>query len=152
MNMHTEFDNQQHENEHTVKYTIDKPEHEATSRSFDDRSTDVKICNHMGSDMIRLEYEIESGKWKRPPAPKIKSGDTDIFSTKSTAWLKGAGGWVKYLIKSEGTTIRIRLRWFNPYMGSNSYEFYISHPNYKIERIGDGSGNNAQIGWKITKK
>ncbi|MCC4621693.1 metallophosphoesterase [Xanthomonas cassavae CFBP 4642] len=125
--------------------------------AFDDRSTDVNIVNNIVapmSDLIFVDKGInsgwDSGIWKStPPMTILFPYGTGKMGTTSNAWLHGAGGWVKYKVKNDGTILTFS--WVNPYKGSNGYHTSESNDGlYSITRNG-GSGNNASVTFSVKR-
>lgn len=125
-------------------------------RAFDDRSTDVNITNWITgptSDMILVDKGIngdwDSGEWKASPPSTIGFNSAGKMGTTSNAWLHGAGGWVKYKVKSDGAILTFN--WVNPYAGSISYHVSADPDDYYFTQSG-GSGNNASVTWYVRRK
>lgn len=122
-------------------------------KSFDDRSTEVNIINWIArpySDMVLVGYGIDSGEWRTyPPSSAIGYNSAAKMVTESTVWATGAGGWVKYKVKNDGTILTYK--WFNPYAGPNSYEASADVDDYYFTQAG-GDGDNTNIKWYVRRK
>ncbi|HCR1909582.1 TPA: hypothetical protein ONC18_002263 [Enterobacter kobei] len=121
-------------------------------RAFDDRSTDVNITNLVTgptSDLVLVDKGIDGGEWKSSPPSEIGFNSAGKMGTTSNAWLHGAGGWVKYKVKSDGAILTFT--WFNPYAGSNSYNTSADPDDYYFTKSG-GGGNNASVTWYVRRK
>ncbi|HGJ5878946.1 MAG TPA: metallophosphoesterase [Arsenophonus nasoniae] len=114
--------------------------------AFDDRSTAVYLINYSYSTLKLYDSHLDGGEWKIKPPDNIPFNTTVHMATQSNAWLTGAGGWVKY--KADDGTI-LKFKWYNPYVGNNSYSEETSNKVYALNRKGSGSGNNASIEWYI---
>lgn len=126
--------------------------HESSLKAFDDRSTDVQIVNWItaaNSDLIFVDEGMSSGEWKTFPPNTIRYNTAGKMGTTSNAWLNGAGGWVRYKVKTDGAIIKFK--WNNPYTGGNSYTASAEPDDYYFTRSG-GGGNNASVTLYVRKK
>ncbi|MBX4335257.1 metallophosphoesterase [Bartonella raoultii] len=152
---HTQNVSVNHEKRQNFINQLPKPKR----NSFADRSTDVYIVNELTgppTSMVLIDKGLKHGEWKTGdywgntgPSKKIAAGVVGKAATTSNAWFLGAGGWVKYRVKDDGTILTFR--WYNPYNGTNEYSATSSNKDYYFERI-EGEGYNARTIWYVKRK
>eukprot|EP01084_Bolivina_argentea_P262932 444863_1 len=110
------------------------------------RSVWVQFKNETAYTIKETSYGLDHGIWTTSSPSKIPPNSTKSWQSESNGLWTGTEGYCRYEIN--GKTFRIR--WNNPYAGSNDY--YCSSPEGFTVSYRGGSGDNADVYFKIVKK
>lgn len=122
------------------------------------RSTSVSFSNSTRhTTLLRVGWGLDHGEWDAEPPDEVGPQSNVSWGSESSGFLTGTEGWVRYYPLPLGSPIvpspvpdeeTIYIHWDNPYAGSNSYSFS-APPPYAVTQNGDGSGDNAQVGFVL---
>ncbi|WP_031079680.1 aegerolysin family protein [Streptomyces sp. NRRL S-118] len=107
------------------------------------RSTHVTFNNHTDRLMARTDARLSWGVWtaNQYPPEAIPPGNTRSWQSESEGFATGTEGEATYVLQGVGN---VKVRWNNPYVGSNSYE--CSAPaGYQCRRSGGGGDNASPV-------
>ncbi|MEU0661926.1 Crystal protein ET79 [Streptomyces lavendulocolor] len=107
------------------------------------RSTHVTFNNHTDRLMLRTDARLAWGVWtaNQYPPESIPPGNTRSWQSESEGFATGTEGEATYVLQGVGN---VRIKWNNPYVGSNSYE--CSAPaGYQCRRSGGGGDNASPV-------
>ncbi|MEU0381938.1 aegerolysin family protein [Streptomyces cyaneofuscatus] len=113
------------------------------------RSTQVKLINYSGTNLVKTWDELPHGCWTTDmlPPDTVANGAQPIWQSESCGFMTGTEGKVTYALPGGG---EVRMHWNNPYSGSNSYSCVVP-AGYQCDKYG-GSGNNASVTFDLWKK
>ncbi|MFI6108153.1 Crystal protein ET79 [Streptomyces sp. NPDC051310] len=104
------------------------------------RSTHVTFNNHTERLMVRTDARLYWGVWStnQYPPESIPPGNTRAWQSESEGFATGTEGEAAYVLEGVGS---VKVKWNNPYVGSNSYN--CSAPAGFQCRLSGGGGDNA---------
>jgi hypothetical protein len=124
------------------------------------RSTAVTFANNTHNTLLlKVGENLAHGEWSTEPPNEIGPGSQVGWGSESSGFLTGTEGWVRYYPVDANTdnvgipspvpdSATIYIYWDNPFAGSNSYQT-AAPPPYQVTQQGDGSGDNASIGFAL---
>jgi hypothetical protein len=112
------------------------------------RSVTITLSNRTGYTLYRANWSLAHGVWSILPPDTVANHTRPYFQSESNGFATGTEGYIYYWIGNTGQWIW--LYWDNPYIGSNSYNQYVSGGDFEIVRSGDGGGNHSGITFSVS--
>lgn len=118
------------------------------ANSAAERSIDITLVNEPESALIWTDSGLDYGKRKIVAPDSIAPGDKGRWMLESAGMATGCEGWMNWKIGENGPMVK--LRYDNPWSGSNSYSNWVDPEDspYVVERTG-GGGDNTQIIYNV---
>ncbi|KAA6223842.1 hypothetical protein CP973_19665 [Streptomyces albofaciens JCM 4342] len=119
--------------------------HQAASVAKPQRSTHVTLNNQTGANWTRTWATLQHGEWQANsyPAESIGAYSSASWQSQSDGFATGTEGEAVYATGYG----EVRVKWNNPYVGSNSYS--CTAPGGHSCVWSGGSGNNASVTFTV---